>query len=72
MKETPGKLIRDGWYDKMGMCPVCWNHVESDGSCLTCRLEKKCRELEEEVEKYKHLYYAALEGFERLELEEGK
>jgi len=34
------------------ICPACWNNLEQDGSCLTCRLEKRVRELEAELSKW--------------------
>jgi len=28
------------------ICGVCWNNIEPDGTCLTCRLAKRVEELE--------------------------
>ena len=28
------------------ICEVCWNNIEPDGTCLTCRLAKRVEELE--------------------------
>ena len=34
----------------LSLCEVCWQILETDGSCLTCRLEKRVKQLEKEIE----------------------
>ena len=62
------------------ICHTCWNNLEPDGSCLTCRLEKKVKELEAENKdlKFKLSCHAStcIADYEQLEkkvkeLEEG-
>jgi len=32
------------------ICEVCWNNIEPDGTCLTCRLAKRVEELEATIQ----------------------
>jgi len=48
----------------LSLCEICWQILEPDGSCLTCRLEKhikeleaKIKELEKGIEKHRKYYH---------------
>jgi hypothetical protein len=52
--EVRVKELEDSLKDRK-FCEVCWNNLEEDGSCITCRLEKRVRELDEGIKEHKRI-----------------